>query len=318
MKTKVLVLGASGFIGRNLVEELIKFKGWEIYGSYFKTKPDKSLKSLKSLKLQRVDLTDPAQVNKIIRGKDIVIQAAAVTSGSKEIVSKPYIHVTDNAVMNSLIFRACFDHRVNHLVFFSCTVMYPSQRRTVKETDFKYQITDKYFGVGWTKVYLEKMAEFYSKLGVTKYTVIRHSNIYGPFDKYDLERSHVFGATVTKVMTAKDGKLTVWGDGSESRDLLYVSDLVNFVVTAIKSQTEKFELINVGLGKAISIKQLVKKLVKLSGKEIKIEYDKSKPTIKFNLVPDISRARKIYKWRPRTSLDEGIKKTLAWYKTNYQ
>lgn len=312
MKTKIVICGASGFIGRNIAERLIIRDDLEVFGTYFKNKPT-SLS--KKIKLIQADLTKIKDVEKVIAGKDIIIQAAAVTSGSKDIVKKPYMHVTDNAVMNSLIFRAAFENKLKHVVFFSCTVMYPNQDAPVKEEDFRYQITDKYFGVGWTKVYLEKMCEFFSKISKTKYTAIRHSNIYGPFDKYDLEHSHVLGATITKVMTAKD-KIVVWGDGSEARDLLYVSDLVDFVELILSHQKTPFELVNVGFGSAISVASLVKKIIEVSGKKIKIEFDISKPTIKFSLSLNLNKAKRVYSWKPRVSLDEGISKTLAWYKRN--
>ena len=67
------------------------------------------------------------------------------------------------------------------------------------------EIKSTYFGAGHTKVYLEKMCEFYARFGKTKHTVIRHSNIYGPYDKFDLEKSHVFGATVAKIFNSTDG-----------------------------------------------------------------------------------------------------------------
>ena len=317
-KNKVLICGASGFIGRNIAERLAKRDDLKVYGTYFETKP-----SIKGVSLTRVDLTRANEVNQIITGKDIVIQAAAVTSGSRDIVTKPYLHVTDNAIMNSLIFKSCFDNRVKHVVFFSCTVMYPSKKTPVREQDFNYEITDKYFGVGWTKVYLEKMCEFYSKIGDTKYTAIRHSNIYGPFDKYDLDKSHFFGATITKVLRARDnppageaGKIIVWGDGSEKRDLLYVSDLVDFVEDILKKQKEPFELVNIGLGKAYCVKDVVKKIIEISGKKIKLEFDTSKPTIKFNLAVNIEKARRKYNWKPKVSLEDGIKKTISWYTKN--
>ena len=233
-KTKILVTGITGFIGRNIAERLIQRDDVELYGTYFRSKPHKSFIKNKKITLSKVNLTKKDHVDKIIAGKDIIIQAAAVTTGSKDVVTRPYVHVTDNAVMNSLIFRACFENKVQHLIFFSCTTMYPNQQKPVKEEDFNHKIIDKYFGVGWTKVYIEKMCEFYSRISKTKYTAIRHSNIYGPYDKYDLERSHFFGATITKVLTEKGDKISVWGDGSEERDLLYVSDLVDFVETVIK------------------------------------------------------------------------------------
>lgn len=310
-KIKVLVCGASGFIGRNIIERLVQRDDLKVYGTYFETKPN-----IKDSSLIRVDLTKESEVSQTVKGKDIVIQAAAVTSGSKDILEKPYIHVTDNVIMNSLIFKSCFDHKIKHVVFFSCTVMYPNQKKAVKEEDFNYQITDKYFGVGWTKVYLEKMCEFYSRISPTKYTVIRHSNIYGPFDKYDLERSHFFGATITKVLTTKDNKILVWGDGSEKRDLLYVSDLVDFIEVILKKQKEPFELINLGLGSAFSVKDVITKIIAVSGKKIKLVFDSSKPTIKFNLTVNIDKAREKYNWKPKISLEEGIQKTLTWYQEN--
>jgi len=315
-KAKVLVCGATGFIGRNLIERLSARDDMEVYGTYFKTQPIGSITHGDKVSFANVDLTNADQVNRVIEGKDIVIQAAAVTSGARDIVTKPYIHVTDNAVMNSLIFRACYESKVDHVVFFSCSTMYPNQEIPVKEEDFDYRIIDKYFGVGWTKVYIEKMCEFYPRISNTKYTAIRHSNIYGPHDKYDLERSHVFGATVTKVMNAKDGKVVVWGDGSEERDLLYVSDLVDFVERVLEYQEAPFELINVGYGSSVSIKHLVERIIEISGIELTIEFDTTKPTIKFSVTMDIEKARKRYGWEPKVSLEDGIRKTLSWYREN--
>lgn len=313
-KTKVLVCGASGFIGRNIVERLSSRDDLEVYGTYLKTAPSGALAINNSASFDQVDLTNKDQVAAAVNGKDIVIQAAAVTSGSNDIVARPYIHVTDNAIMNSLLFRACFESGVKHVVFFSCAVMYPSRQQPVQEDDFNYQIGDRYFGAGWTKVYIEKMCEFYSQISDTRYTAIRHSNVYGPYDKFDLERSHVFGATVTKVMTARDGRVLVWGDGSEARDLLYVSDLVDFVETIIEAQKAPFELINVGYGSAIPVKELVKKIIECSGKPLAIEFDLTKPTIKFAVTLNTDKARRKYQWKPKVALEEGIRRTMSWYR----
>ena len=314
MKKKILVCGATGFIGRNIAESLAKKDEFEVYGTYLKSAPLNDPK----IKMIKADLTNPEDVDKVVSGMDLIIQAAATTSGVKDILTKPYIHITDNAVMNSLIFRSAYEHKVGQVVFFSCSVMYQPGDVPVKETDFdaNKEIFKSYFGVGWTKVYIEKMCEFYSRIGETKYTVIRHSNIYGPYDKYDLEKSHVFGATVTKVMTNQDGKIIVWGSGEEERDLLYVSDLADFVELAIAKQENKYELYNAGYGSSIPVADLVKKIIGHSGKDLKIEYDLSKPTIKTKLCLDISKAKNSLSWEPKVSLDEGIEKTLTWYKEN--
>lgn len=310
---KVLICGATGFIGRNLVEQLSKRTDLEIHAVRFQ----RPAYACSRVIWHHADLRNPAEVDKIMRGIDIVIQAAATTSGSKDIVTKPFIHVTDNAVMNSLLFRSAFEHKVKHVIFFSCTVMYQSSNTALKETDFDANkpLHPRYFGVGNTKLYIEKMCEFYAGISETKFTAIRHSNIYGAHDKYDLERSHVFGATITKVMTAKD-KVVVWGTGEEERDLLYADDLVNFVELAMSKQRDKYRLYNCGAGVAVSIKELVNKIVAASGKQLAVEHDLSQPTIKTSLFLDCSLAKKELGWAPQTNLEDGIQKTIAWWKTH--
>lgn len=312
-KKKILVCGATGFIGRNIAERYAKDSQNEVIGVYNRREPFDNAK----INFVKADLTNPDDVERVVKGVDVIVQAAATTSGSKDIVNTPHVHVTDNAVMNSLIFRAAHDFEIPHVVFFSCTVMYQSSDKGLKESDFNAndEIFPKYFGVGWTKVYIEKMAEFFSRQGRTKYTIFRHSNVYGPHDKYDLEKSHVFGATVTKVMTAKD-KVNVWGDGSEGRDLIYVEDMVDAVETLTQKQTTPYELLNVGYGEAVQIKNLVQGIIDKSGKDLTIEFDTSKPTIKTSLFLDTQQINEKYGWKPAHTLEQGIEKTLQWYKEN--
>lgn len=312
-KTRVLVCGATGFIGRNVAERLAQRGDMSVRGVYLRSKPYEC----PGVELVKADLTDPEDVRRVFDGVDVVVQAAAATSGAKDIVQRPYLHVTDNAVMSSHMFRAAFEQKVRHVLYFSCTVMYPSSETPLKESDFDAgrELYPNYFGVGWTKIYLEKMCEFYSRIGDTRYTIIRHSNVYGPHDKFDLERSHVFGATMTKVLTASD-KITVWGSGEEARDLIYVSDLCDFVESAVDKQESKLGLYNVGAGRAVAIKDLVGRIVKASGKELKIEHDLTKPTLKTSLCLDCSKAETELGWKPKTSLEEGIRLTLDWYRKN--
>lgn len=316
-KNKILVCGSTGFIGRNIAELLAKNDNFEIYGTYHHSKPLENPR----IKIIPADLTNKNDVSKVIKeGFDIVIQAAATTSGAKDVVNKPYYHVTDNAVMNALIFRAAYEYKVSHVVFFSCTTMYQSSDIPVKETDFdaNQEMYPSYFGAGWTKIYNEKMCEFYSRVGQTRYTVIRHSNIYGPYDKFDLERSHVFGATITKVMTSENGgKIVVWGGGTEERDLLYISDLVDFVELAIEKQKSQFEIYNVGYGSSISIMNLVKKIIACSGKKITIEFDLSKPHFDNKLCLNTTKVKNSIGWSPKVSLDDGIRKTMEWHSKTF-
>lgn len=314
-KKRILVCGGTGFIGRNIAEYFATKSEFEVFATFHHQKPFPN----PGIRFLKADLTKREDVVRVIKGKEILIQSAATTSGSKDIINRPHYHVTDNAVMNSLILRAAHEQKIKHLVFFSCSIMYPSGESLVKESDFdpNGQIYPDYFGAAWTKIYIEKMCEFYSGIGKTKYTVIRHSNVYGPHDKFDLEKSHVFGATMAKVMNVQDGKeILIWGRGEEERDLLYVSDLVNFVKAALKNQKSRFEIFNVGSGALISVKDLAAKVIARSGKKIRLSFDFSKPVIKFKLCLDSSKAKKRMGWAALVPLDEGIKKTMDWYNKN--
>ena len=309
---KVLICGATGFIGKNITLGLSGNKNYEIHAVRYK-RP--AYQTSDNVKWHKADLRNPNSIDKLIKGMDIVIQAAATTSGSKDIVSKPYIHVTDNAVINSYMFRSSYAHKIKHFIYPSCTVMYPSSKQPTKERDYNGKIIDKYKGAGETKVYLEKIAKFYSMLSDTKFTIIRHSNIYGPHDKYDLEKSHVFGATITKVMKATD-TLEVWGTGKEIRDFLHADDLVDFIKTAIRKQKSQYEIYNCGSGSPITVRELCEKIIKLSGKDIKIQFNKAKPSIPFNMFLNTAKAKKELGWSPKTKIDKGIIKTLKWWKNN--
>lgn len=312
----MLICGATGFIGRNLLEKYENDNRYNIR-AVWNIKPALTQYDVEWVK---ADLNNVEDVNRVTEGVDVLLQFAATTSGANDIVNRPYIHVTDNAVMNSLLLRAAYDKGIGHFVFPSCTVMYQPKEDPTTEEDFdgNRRLLDRYFGVGNTKVYIEKMCEFYAGLGKTKHTVMRHSNMYGPYDKYDLKRSHVFGATVTKVMTSEDGVVNVWGTGEEERDLLHVEDLVNFVDLALTNQEAHHALYNVGLGSAVSVATLVNKIIQASGRELTVKHDLSKPTIKTSLFLDCTKAFKEIGWSPKISLDEGIAMTIRWYKENVQ
>ena len=112
MKLRVLVCGGTGFIGTNLVNKFKKRKNIILTATYLKSSPTKD----KSVKWIKADLRNKTKVYKIIKDQDIIIQAAATTSGAKDILNKPYLHVTDNAIMNSLILQACYDLKVSRFI----------------------------------------------------------------------------------------------------------------------------------------------------------------------------------------------------------
>lgn len=315
VKKKILILGATGFIGKNILQFFVKQNKYKIFATYNK-KPKLKYKNIIWIK---ANLTNPKKVGKLFKNIDIVIQAAATTSGANVIVNSPQLHVTDNAVMNSYIMRACHENSVKHVIFFSCTVMYPHSRVSLNE-NYNIQtskIYKKYFGVANTKIYVEKICEFYASLGKTKFTCIRHSNIYGQNDKFDIKNSHFFGSTIRKISSLKNNQtLEVWGKCEEKRDMLHIDDLLNFISKVINKQKNAFQIVNCCYGKSFKIIDIIKMIIKASKKKLKIIHNLEKPSIGVNILVDNKKAKKLFNWKPKIDIKIGILKTLKWYEKN--
>lgn len=184
---KILVCGASGFIGRNIFEALSKKLDSKVYGTYFNSQVPENED------LDWIDLTNKKYVLEATRGMDVIIHAAAVTDGSAAVNLDPAGYIADNIRINTNIAEAAYKNKISHLIFMSCSVMYPHSSKPLKESEADLsKIHPRYFMGARLKVFAENLCKFYAGLGETRFTIIRHSNIYGPYDKYDLNKSHVF------------------------------------------------------------------------------------------------------------------------------
>ena len=221
--------------------------------------------------------------------------------------------------MNSWIFREAMRTKVGHLLFPSCTVMYQPKEHAQSETDWSPldEIYPAYFGVGNMKVFCEKMCDFYSRIGKTKFTAFRHSNVYGPHDKFDLDKCHVVPAFINKIINA-DEVLEIWGRGRASRDIIYIDDLIEFIDKCIENQESNYEMYNCGAGHAYPILKLAEIIMNLNNKSLKFEFDVSKPDIPTTVILNCNKAKKDLGWEPTTSVYEGLKKTSEWYIKNAQ
>jgi len=314
---RILILGGTGFIGRNLVESFCHDNKYQVTATSFSKEPF----NLENITWIKADLTRKEGIEKVFSSEfsyDIVIQAAASTSGIMDTVNRPDFHITDNVIMNSLILREINRLKIEHFIFFSCTTMLQPSFEPQDESQFTGDVDplEKYFGVGWTKVYIEKLCKFYSNMGKTRFSVIRHSNVYGPWDRYQLHNSHVCGSTITKVLSSS-GEIEVWGNGEEKRDLLYIDDLIDLVKKIIHKQDSSYCLVNAGGGNLISVTELSKTIIQIAQKNINIKYNSTKPTINFSVTLDNSLAKELFDWVPQTKLQEGLANTIIFWRKNY-
>ena len=308
-KTKVLICGASGFIGRNLFQYFSSRDKYDTYGTYFTNR-----QSYPANRFFKADLKNKGEALWVTKDMDIVINAAAMTDGIGAYSGKEDIFKQNNDLINANVIEATHVNGVKHCIYLSCTVMYHSSTIPLKEEEFDpIRTHPKYSLLAQMKLFGEESCRHFASLGNTKYTVARHTNIYGPHDKFDLKRGHVLAATIVKVMQAQKN-LTVWGSGKESRDFLYIEDLIEFINLAITHQKNNFDVFNVSYGQSTSINELVEKIIDCSGKKLEVAHDPEKPTIETHMSINSDKANELLGWKAKTKLSEGLKLTLDWYR----
>jgi GDP-L-fucose synthase len=138
------------------------------------------------------------------------------------------------------------------------------------------------------------------------------ANLYGPRDNFDLETSHVIPGLIRKMLDNSE-RVTLWGDGSPTREFLYVDDCVEGLVLAAE-RYDGADAVNLGTGAEISIRELAEQIAELTGFEGEIEWDSSMPNGQPRRSLDASRARELFGFEARTPLREGLERTIAWYR----
>jgi GDP-L-fucose synthase len=173
-----------------------------------------------------------------------------------------------------------------------------------------------YFAAGWMKRYAEILCRTYAeKIAQPMPTVVvRPSNVYGPYDKFDFNVSHVTAALIRRVIE-RQNPLEVWGTGEDIRDLIYVDDFIEGLLAAFAT-TQPHLAINICSGTGRSVRQILQKILVADGYDnADVRYDPARPsTIPVRLM-DNSAARRQLGFEARTSLDEGLRRTIQWYRT---
>ena len=312
---QVLVTGAGGFVGTNLVRKLVSL-GAIVRGTLHEKPPQEKLIGVE---YSTYDLLKMENCFKATKDIDYVFMAAANSSGAAVMETTPLVHLTPNVVMNSQMLAASYENRVKKFCFISSNTVYPLTNFAVKEEDVTNEFYEKYFIVGWMKRFSEIMCEMYSnKLKNPMETlVVRPGNLYGPFDKYTWAESKVIAALVRRAIE-KQNPFEVWGDGLDLKDFLYIDDFTEGMLQAF-AKLDYFIPINIASGIPVTIKDVLEVILKTAGhNEAQVKFDSTKPTMIPKRMIDVSKIQRLTGWSPETNLTDGIAKTMEWYKKFFQ
>lgn len=308
----VLVTGGTGFIGVNLLHRLLS-KGCQVRATFHNRPP-----VIKDHPIEYVtsDLTVMDDCRRVVEGMDFVFMCAANTSGAAVMTKTPLAHLTPNVLMNVSMLDAAYQAGVKKFLFISSNTVYPLTDYPVKEEDVTNEFYEKYFIVAWMKRFTEIVCEMYAtKIAQPmKVCVVRPANVYGEFDDFEWETSHVIPALIRKVVE-RHAPLEVWGDGNDLKEFIYVQDFIEGMLLAMEN-LDGFEPINIAAGKPCTVREVLAWLLDIDGySNAKLVFNSSKPSMIPRRLIDVSKARSRLGFEARTSMQEGLAKTVAWYRS---
>ena len=250
---------------------------------------------------------------------EVVIDAAAKVGGILANNNFPYQFLMENLQIQNNLIDGAHKAGIEKFIFLGSSCIYPKfAAQPLKEecllTD-SLEPTNEWYAIA--KITGVKACQSIRKQYQKEYVSLMPTNLYGSFDNFDLQSSHVLPAMLRKFHEAKinnNSDVTLWGSGTPMREFLFVDDMAAAVIHALENNLPE-DLYNIGTGKDITIKELAETIQKVIGHQGKILWDASKPDGTPRKLMDVSKMKEIG-WRYSTELEEGIKKTYTWFLKN--
>ena len=301
-----LVTGGTGMIGREIASILINAEA------------NVRVISLDKLiihdKIDHVygDLTNFEFCKEQTKDMDCVFHVAGIKGSVKVTLEKPASFFVPLLMFNTNVLEAARINNVKKLVYTSSIGAYSSKEIFV-ESDDEDQGPPMDMYPGWAKRMAEMQIKAYQvQYNLNNYSIVRPCNVYGPGDNFDPENAMVIPSLMSRIRSGED-PMRIWGDGSAIRDFAFARDVAEGTIQALFHGT-KGKYLNLGSGKAVTIKELVETLS--SFLDFKYEFDISKSSGWPKRLMDISLAREMIGYNPNTSLEDGLKETWNWFLNN--
>ncbi|MDC0202129.1 NAD-dependent epimerase/dehydratase family protein [Candidatus Nitrosopelagicus sp.] len=325
-ETNVLVTGGASFIGSHLVDKLVSL------GSKVTVVDNLSSGTLENLDQSKEKITflnqdleyiSKSDLDKVFRDQEIVFHLAAVHGGRGYITTHP-ADVSSNYSIDHHVFEGCNDSNVKNLVFASTACVYPTKLQDTIGSDYKLKEQDadptdldKLMSAdieyGWEKLMSEMQLNAFKKQYGLKGCPVRFVTAYGPREN----ETHAIIALIYKAIE-KMNPYQIWGDGNQERDFTYVEDIVDGTILAAEKISDGTP-VNLGTGDRYKMIDVVNMIFKiLNWKPDKLEFDTSKPVGALSRALDNERANNLLGWSPKFNLEDGLRKTIDWYKTSHK
>lgn len=271
-----------------------------------------------------LDLTDQQQVNNFFKSEkpEYVFLAAAKVGGILANSTYPAQFIYDNLMIEANVINAAYTSGVRKLLFLGSSCIYPKLAPQPLREEYlltgELEVTNEAYAIA--KIAGIRLCKHYNQQYGTNFMSVMPTNLYGPNDNFDLERSHVMPALIRKFHEAKvngQTEVTIWGTGTPKREFLHVDDMADACVHLMENYnaSEIGEFVNIGVGKDISIKELAETIKGIVGYEGEIVYDTSKPDGTPQKLLDVTRLHSLG-WKANIPLREGISNTYKWYVEN--
>ena len=301
---KILLTGSSGLVGHNVLE------------SPFSKKYELLTPSHKEL-----DLIDKDAVYDYLEKNrpDLVIHAAGVVGGIAANMQQPLKFLVENLDMGRNVIYGAYRAGVKKFINLGSSCMYPRNHETplTEEMILAGELEPTNEGYALAKISCARMCSYIMRENPEfQYKTLIPCNIYGRWDKFTGERAHMIPAVIQRIIKAIDDdktELEIWGDGTARREFMYAGDLADCIWQAVERFDELPDLMNVGLGEDYSVDDYYQTIAKVVGYKGTFTHDLTKPAGMKRKLTDVTRMLK-FGWRPKTSLEDGIKLTVDFYR----
>lgn len=303
MKKIILLTGGSGMVGSNIINHNFS----QNYKILSPTSSDLNLLNYK-------DLEDYIKFNK----PELVIHAAGIVGGIKANINYPVKFLVDNMQMGLNILMASKTQKVKKFINFSSSCMYPKNARNplLEDSILKGELESTNEGYALSKITSTRLCEYISREDSSfLYKTVIPCNLYGKYDDFSYENSHMIPGVIKKIHDAKNKNLefvNIWGDGLARREFMYAADIADFIYYAVENFNKMPQNINVGLGLDYSIIEYYKIIADVIGYKGKFNHDMTKPIGMNRKLIDDKRLNE-FGWSHQTSLETGIKETYKYF-----